>query len=529
MFAKRRTAALLASAALALAGSALAGPDPGAAATAAPATEAIQWTTVAVAPGVTVRNGTLDDTASHPTWTVTVDATATSALTGLSTVAELGTARWAQATAARLTAAGYQPRLTTVDWPDFTDTPHGVEGVRVRVGSFATQADATAAATALHAAGFPTATVEWTGFDVDQPADAQHIHVAIVDPAKFRGTVGTTHDGAIVQRETTSSIAAKLGAVVAVNGGFFVTADADGFQGVPSGLAAYDGELEAESSGSRAALVIENGTPSIRNLTSSVTVRDGAASHSVEGVNRKPGVVRDCGRPDSLPTTQPRQDITCTSTDEIVLFTPEFGAALPAGAGTQALLDPHGEVVSVGARGGSVPAGDSALQAIGSSATWLARHAIVGRRLAVTEDIRDRSGRPVRLTAGDGIASAAPVLVRDGRVAIDAATEGVLDTRDLSFNYSWVEQRQPRTMAGIDARGRLILVTVDGRQPGVSEGETLAEGAALMRSLGAVQAMNLDGGGSTAMAVRGVLVNHPSDATGERPIGDAVVILPSRH
>jgi exopolysaccharide biosynthesis protein len=46
-----------------------------------------------------------------------------------------------------------------------------------------------------------------------------------------------------------------------------------------------------------------------------------------------------------------------------------------------------------------------------------------------------------------------------------------------------------------------------------------------MRELGAADAMNLDGGGSTAMAVDGLLVNHRSDATGERPIGDAVVVL----
>jgi hypothetical protein len=60
----------------------------------------------------------------------------------------------------------------------------------------------------------------------------------------------------------------------------------------------------------------------------------------------------------------------------------------------------------------------------------------------------------------------------------------------------------------------------------VSEGLTLTEEAALMESLGARTAMNLDGGGSTAIAVNGSLVNHTSDATGERPDGDFVVALP---
>ena len=47
-----------------------------------------------------------------------------------------------------------------------------------------------------------------------------------------------------------------------------------------------------------------------------------------------------------------------------------------------------------------------------------------------------------------------------------------------------------------------------------------------MRSLGARDALNLDGGGSTAMTVRGRVVNRPSDAGGERPVSDALVVLP---
>ncbi|MCT9933531.1 phosphodiester glycosidase family protein [Planotetraspora sp. A-T 1434] len=60
------------------------------------------------------------------------------------------------------------------------------------------------------------------------------------------------------------------------------------------------------------------------------------------------------------------------------------------------------------------------------------------------------------------------------------------------------------------------------------KGFTIAEAADFTRSLGAVQALNLDGGGSTAMAVGGQLVNNPSDATGERPVGDTIQVLPAR-
>ncbi|MGW2036273.1 phosphodiester glycosidase family protein [Streptomyces sp. NPDC001811] len=69
--------------------------------------------------------------------------------------------------------------------------------------------------------------------------------------------------------------------------------------------------------------------------------------------------------------------------------------------------------------------------------------------------------------------------------------------------------------------------SLDGRLTNGSEGFTLHEAAAFMKSLGAVRAVNLDGGGSTAMAVGGTLVSTPSDATGERPVQDTVRVLPA--
>jgi len=73
-----------------------------------------------------------------------------------------------------------------------------------------------------------------------------------------------------------------------------------------------------------------------------------------------------------------------------------------------------------------------------------------------------------------------------------------------------------------------MLVTVDGRQPKKSVGMTIEELAVLMTGLGCVEAINLDGGGSTTMVINGRVVNNPSDATGERPISDALLVFPRK-
>lgn len=110
-----------------------------------------------------------------------------------------------------------------------------------------------------------------------------------------------------------------------------------------------------------------------------------------------------------------------------------------------------------------------------------------------------------------------PVLVRD---SIEA------DTLDRTGSATFAPVRHPRTMAGIAAGGRrVLLVTVDGRQEGYSAGMTLRESAQLMRDLGATEALNLDGGGSTTMVVRRSVANRPSDAAGPRAVANALAVV----
>lgn len=112
-----------------------------------------------------------------------------------------------------------------------------------------------------------------------------------------------------------------------------------------------------------------------------------------------------------------------------------------------------------------------------------------------------------------------PTLIRSG-VAVLSDQEGI--------RPAFGENRHPRTaIAWNDST--VFLVVVDGRQPPWSDGMTLRELTDLLLGLGAREGLNLDGGGSSAMVIRGETVNRPSDAQGERAVGNAFVLAHCRQ
>jgi hypothetical protein len=251
-------------------------------------------------------------------------------------------------------------------------------------------------------------------------------------------------------------------------------------------------------------------------------VRLPTATAMLDGLNRVPGLIRNCGGTlDDLPTWRPLHDVTCTDAAELVLFTPAFGPTTPAGAGAEAILDRSGRVVAVlQSRGTALRAGQRSLQATGDLAPAVAALQ-PGERVHARTVLRYRGRSLAR--PGTTVVNGGPLLMEDGVVHITQQRDGMRQVSSPSFDYGWFLQRNPRTFAGIDARGRTVLVTVDGRQ--LEElGLSIPETAAVARSLGMIEAINLDGGGSTAMVIGGSLISRPSDPSGERPVGDAIVI-----
>jgi Phosphodiester glycosidase/SPOR domain len=431
----------------------------------------------------------------------------------------------AEAFAARLTDAGFPADAQSVQQPQTADVPGGVLGYRVRLSAtFPTQAEASAEVARLSAAGF-SGRAWYSGWDGDSTATGPWtVNVVTLDPRRFRGTLRGTYGPTLEDREKTTELAALEGASVALNAGFFVFDPAAGAEGDPAGAGVYRGRLESEPIRDRPVLVLrDNGrrTDIVRPSWPG-TVRLPSGTRVLDGINRVPGLIRNCGGTfDDLPTWRPLHDVTCTDDDELVLFTPAFGPMTPSGAGAEAILDRWGRVVSVlESRGTPLGAGRLSLQATGDLAALVA--ALRPGDRVRTELLLRAHGR--RLTRpGTTVINGGPLLMEDGAVHITQERDGMHQASNPSFDYGWFLQRNPRTFAGVDARGRTLFVTVDGRQLG-ELGLSIPETAAVARSLGMFDAVNLDGGGSTAMVIRGSLISHPSDAGGERPVGDAIVI-----
>jgi Phosphodiester glycosidase len=320
-----------------------------------------------------------------------------------------------------------------------------------------------------------------------------------------------------------SSLVARSGALASINGGYFVIGAENGTDGDLAGISMLGGELLSEAVDGRTSLVLGPFGASVQALHDAAWMRaSGGAHRELDGLNRVPGLIRGCGGTGDHPTDAPKHDFTCTDAGELIRYTRAFGTAAPAGPGAEAVLGAGGRVLALRtSRGGGIPPGGSVLAGTGDAAAWLMRHARPGARLRVHSSVRGEHG-PLRFARA--VVNGGPRLVRAGRAHVTAAAEGFDWPEDPGFYYRFGVRRNPRTLAGVTAAGRLLLVTIDGRRPGHSVGASFAESAAVMRALGARDAVNLDGGGSTGMTVGGALVTLPSDATGERPIGDALLI-----
>ena len=169
--------------------------------------------------------------------------------------------------------------------------------------------------------------------------------------------------------------------------------------------------------------------------------------------------------------------------------------------------------VSDGPSGTPAIAGARAvLAAYGTTSARLDSIARCPTRLRVAHAFRPDRGRLTMIVGGW------PRVVRDGR-NIGASADSLEGTFPR-----FSAERHPRSAIGFSRDSATVyLVAVDGRQE-TSDGMTLVELGDFLVEIGAYQALNFDGGGSTALVIDGTLANTPSDAAGERAVGNAVLV-----
>ncbi|MGV3614882.1 MAG: phosphodiester glycosidase family protein [Fimbriimonas sp.] len=300
-------------------------------------------------------------------------------------------------------------------------------------------------------------------------------------------------EGTLKGRLTPTDIAAKEGALAAINGDFF-TFD----YGAPLGMTVREGELINTPARARAVFGWGPKDAGIATGTAvaSITSRSGAGP--LDAVNQPIGE------------------------NGIVLYTRAQGIVTPREGAVVVMLDvpnvkwtPNtvvNAVVKGLSQGGSplrLGEGQAVLMATGTKRSRL-------ENLTIAQTVTIRTDSPAfDWERFKNVVGGGPFLLREGKVAIDATAEG--------FSTAFTNRRHPRTAIGRTAEGDVWIVAIDGRQ-GHSDGATLEETAVIMRRLGCTDAINLDGGGSTALHVRGLTVNRPSDGV-ERQVANGIVIF----
>lgn len=131
-------------------------------------------------------------------------------------------------------------------------------------------------------------------------------------------------------------------------------------------------------------------------------------------------------------------------------------------------------------------------------------------------------GAPATLDLGSAARWAVEDVVGTGPMLVQGGQPRVTPNEEVFFGTS-IPDVHPRTAAGYTTDGTLLLLVVDGRQD-TSRGVSLDELARLMIEAGAVEALNLDGGGSSAIVAGGVLLNRPTGGTFQREVMSALVV-----
>lgn len=321
-----------------------------------------------------------------------------------------------------------------------------------------------------------------------QTADPLNIHILVVDietpGISIKPCLSQDHAAGL---ETVSSMVIRKGAVAGVNGDYWT------YNGIPLGLTIIDSEIIIAPKFRTAFGIRQDGTPVIGKWTDKwswearVIAPDGA-SHEIVMMNSdcNPGwlclYTDKYGMPSKGNSVSPVTEVFCNLEHRVI----EMRTDMP---------------------GKPIPSGGFVLTGRDDAGKWLREHIKPGDHI-----ILDLKSTPPWQELQQAI-GAGPCILKDGKFYQDPVKpfpEGEEFT--LEWKKGHYYNRYPRTAIGVSKdKNKVILVTVDGRQPEFSIGVYQKQMADLLLEFGAWDGMDLDSGGSTTMVIKGKVVNHPSD------------------
>ncbi|HZT90976.1 MAG TPA: phosphodiester glycosidase family protein [Gaiellaceae bacterium] len=265
----------------------------------------------------------------------------------------------------------------------------------------------------------------------------------------------------------------------------------------PAGIVVAGGALEHTPSAGRSSIGVDaTGTLQVARVRFFGTWQGTGQRRPLDGVNQQP------------------------APGAVTLFTPAYGAKVPVVAGSaEAVLQAFPQaapnafltaaVAAVGTGGGQpIPAGGAVLMADGTAAAQALQAEAPAGATVTTRLILQPPWTGVATALGGG-----PVVVRGGKPVFSSFED---------FTSVQVAERSPRAGVGQLADGRIVLVVVDGDQPGYSSGMTAFELGQTMARLGAVTASAVESGPDVTAAFDGQMLNRP--ASGPQPVREALLV-----
>ncbi len=291
-------------------------------------------------------------------------------------------------------------------------------------------------------------------------------------------------EGGLGKTQNLSAMAQDNLALAGINGGYFSTSQ----RAIPTDTFILDGRIVSKGMRNPVAFGLMENNEAFIDVLAPVTVLTVAKNftqYSIEAINHETGI-------------------------GVIMYTPDYGTQTGTSkTSVEYTIKPENgkNIVQAVYHGNApIPADGYVLSFQGTTGNLA--------DLAIGDVVSVETYYPSGYENIKAMLGCGPHLIRDGQI----------QKADLTFLQPNLGQAQPRSAIGITADKHLLLVAVDGRKAGGSVGMKFDELAALLKELGAKDAMALDGGGSTTLYAGNQVVNSPSGGS-ERKIANAILVI----